>query len=112
MSLAPKQAVRIAQEVRERLSQRRRERVAEFCLRTDALRVLAAAGEAGRSRYPATLFAAGEAHRGACAAKSTIYAASVAAGLMLAQFARWLRGLPTDADLQFNILTSELDCAD
>ena len=90
-------------------------RAAFFCdarMSAEALRVLAVAGDAGRSHYPTTLFRAEEAHRGACAARSAIYAASIAAGLMLAQFARWLRGLPTDADLQFNILTSELDCAE
>ncbi len=50
MSLDPKQAVRIAQEVRERLSQRRRERVAEFCLRTDALLAGTARLQAQRDR--------------------------------------------------------------
>lgn len=34
--------------------------------------------------------------------------ASIAAGWMVAQLARWLRGLPTDPDLTLNLLSSEL----
>ncbi len=45
---------------------------------------------------------------GRCTARSTIYAACVAAGLMIHQFCRWLRGQPTDADQSFNMLASEL----
>jgi sulfur carrier protein ThiS adenylyltransferase len=41
-------------------------------------------------------------------ARSTIYAASIAAGMMLHQFTRWLRGLTTDDDLSLNLLASEL----
>jgi molybdopterin-synthase adenylyltransferase len=70
--------------------------------------VLAAAEEASRQHYPTTLFAASEAHGGRCTARSTIYAACVAAGLMIHQFCRWLRGQRTDADQSFNMLASEL----
>jgi len=84
-----------------------------FCdgrMAAEAVRILTAADEAGRRHYPTTLFASREAHQGACTARSTVYAASIAAGLMVGQFTRFLRGLPTDADLQFNILTSEITC--
>ena len=74
----------------------------------ETIRVLAAAEEASRQHYPTTLFAASEAHGGRCTARSTIYAACVAAGLMIHQFCRWLRGQPTDADQSFNMLASEL----
>jgi molybdopterin-synthase adenylyltransferase len=74
----------------------------------EAIRVLVVADESGRQYYPTTLFAASEAYAGRCTARSTIYSANVAAGLMLAQFARWLRDQPTDADLSFNLLASEL----
>jgi len=63
-----------------------------------------------KKAYPTTLFSPGEAHQGACTAKSTIYTANIAAGLMAGQFTKRLRGLPIDADLQFNILTSEITC--
>ena len=49
-----------------------------------------------------------EAHVGACAAKSTIFTANIAAGLMLEQFSRWLRRMPVDKDVQLNLLSSEL----
>jgi hypothetical protein len=74
----------------------------------EAIRVLVAADEAGRLHYPTTLFAGSEAQAGRCTARSTIYSANIAAGLMVHQFVRWLRGQPTDADLTFNLLASEL----
>ena len=73
----------------------------------EVIRVLIAAEPHGRAHYPTTLFAQSDAEPGRCTARSTIYTASVAAGLMLHQFTRWLRGLPTDADLSLNMLSSE-----
>lgn len=78
----------------------------------EVLRVLTAADPAGRKHYPTTLFAAGEAYAGPCTAKSTIFCANIAAGMMVSQFARFLRHLPVDPDVQFNLLTSELTVAD
>ncbi len=74
----------------------------------EVLRVLTACDTASREHYPTTLFAAGEAHTGACTAKSTIYTANIAAGLMLSQFTQWLRGLPAEPDIMLNLLTSEM----
>ena len=74
----------------------------------EIVRVLAAADQPSRDHYPTTLFQAEEAVQGTCTAKSTIFTANIAAGLMLEQFARWLRRMPVDADLQLNLLTSEL----
>jgi sulfur carrier protein ThiS adenylyltransferase len=42
-------------------------------------------------RYGSTLFDQNEAHVGACTARSTNYSAAIAAGLMVCQFAKWLR---------------------
>ena len=56
---------------------------------------------------PRTLFPQAEATRGSCTSRSTIYAASIAAGLMVHQFTRWLRGLPADNDTLINLLASE-----
>jgi sulfur carrier protein ThiS adenylyltransferase len=74
----------------------------------EVLRVLAVAHPATDGYYAGTLFDPGEAYVGACTARSTIYTASIAAGLMLGQWTRWLRGLPIDADLCLNLLASEL----
>jgi len=76
----------------------------------EVLRVLVACDSASRKHYPTTLFAAEEAFQGSCTAKTTIYSANVAAGLMLAQFAKWLRRLPVDPDLSLNLLACELTC--
>jgi sulfur carrier protein ThiS adenylyltransferase len=73
----------------------------------EVIRVLVAADTHSQDRYAATLFQQSEAQRGSCTSRSTIYAASIAAGLMLHQFARWLRGLPLDTDTTVNLLASE-----
>jgi hypothetical protein len=74
----------------------------------ETIRVVTAANDAGRLYYPKTLFSEGEANAGRCTAMSTIYGANIAAGLMVHQFTRWLRGLPVDNDLTFNLLASDL----
>jgi molybdopterin-synthase adenylyltransferase len=78
----------------------------------EVVRVLASGRPAADARYPATLFGAGEAYTGSCTSKATIYAASVAAGLMVGQFARWLRGLPVVPDQTLNLLAAELSASD
>ena len=74
----------------------------------EVVRVLAACDPESRQHYPSTLFQPVEAMQGACTAKSTIFTASIAAGLMLEQFSRWLRRLPIDKDVQLNLLSSEM----
>jgi molybdopterin-synthase adenylyltransferase len=74
----------------------------------EVLRVLAVASPATDAGYATTLFDEAEAFTGACTGRSTIYTASIAAGLMVGQWTRWLRGLPVDADLTLNLLASEL----
>jgi len=74
----------------------------------ETIRVLASDQPADDSYYPATLFAADRAYAGSCTAKSTVYTASIAAGLMVSQFTRWLRGLPLDRDVMLNLLSAEL----
>jgi sulfur carrier protein ThiS adenylyltransferase len=88
-----------------------RERLAFYVdgrMSAEVVRVLASDRPPMDQAYESTLFAPAQAYAGSCTAKSTIYAASVAAGLMVGQFARWLRGLPVDADLTLNLLSSEL----
>jgi sulfur carrier protein ThiS adenylyltransferase len=77
-------------------------------MRGEVLRVLAAGDDAGRAHYPTTLFPQSEAQAGSCTSRSTIYAASIAAGLMVHQFTRWMRGLPTECDSSLNLLAGEL----
>jgi len=62
-----------------------------------------------RKNYPTTLFHSDEAFEGPCTAKTTIYCANIAAGLMIAQFTKYLRQLPIEPDIQLNILASELN---
>ncbi len=87
-----------------------------FCadgrMRAETLRILAVSDPGSRAYYSSTLFGSAEAQRGSCTAKTTIYAASIAAGLMVHLFTRWLRGLPVDRDLAVNLLASEMSALD
>ncbi len=74
----------------------------------EVIRVLTVANDLGRRHYPTTLFNQTEAQAGRCTARSTIYTAAIAAGLMLHQFARFLRRQSIDLDLSLNLLASEL----
>ena len=88
-----------------------KDKVRFFCdgrMSAEVLRVLTVCDLQSRQRYPTTLFQSREAFVGPCTAKSTIYCANIAAGLMLAQFTKYLRQLPVDADIQLNLLASEL----
>ena len=73
----------------------------------EVLRVLVACSADDRERYSATLFPQADAQRGSCTSRSTIYSANIAAGLMIHQFTRWLRGIPVDADTTLNLLAGE-----
>ncbi len=64
--------------------------------------------EASRRHYGTTSFAQEQAQVGSGTSRSTIYAASIAAGLMVHQFARWLRGIAVEADVSLRLLASEL----
>ena len=89
-----------------------KDKVNFFCdgrMSAEVLRILAACDSTSRKHYPNTLFGSGEAFVGPCTAKTTIYCANIAAGLMLAQFTRCLRQLPIDCDIQLNLLASELN---
>ena len=74
----------------------------------EVIRVVAAAEPTVDSHYDSTLFEQGQAYAGSCTAKSTIYTASIAAGLMIGQFTKWLRGLPIERDLTLNLLSAEM----
>ena len=74
----------------------------------EVLRVLTACDITSSEHYPTTLFSTGDAYAGTCTAKTTIYCANIAAGFMISQFTKHLRNLPVDADIQLNLLTSEI----
>ena len=80
---------------------------ADARMRGEVIRVLAAADEAGRAAYGRTLFPQAEAQAGACGAQGVLYGAAIAAGLMVHQLARWLRGAPLDRDVTLNLWAGE-----
>ena len=73
----------------------------------EVIRVLSVAEAKDFSRYTSTLFPQADAQSGSCTSRSTIYAASIAAGIMVHQFSRWLRGIPVDGDTTLNLLAGE-----
>jgi molybdopterin-synthase adenylyltransferase len=74
----------------------------------EVIRVLAAVENRDREHYGSTLFPEYEAQVGRCTSHSTIYAASIAAGLLVHQFTRWLRGMSVEHDTTLNLLANEL----
>ena len=76
----------------------------------DFVDILVASDAPGRTRYASTLFSQVNAQRGSCTSRSTIYA-GIAAGIMVHQFTRWLRAIPTDNDTTLNLLAGELTVA-
>ena len=78
----------------------------------EVIRVLASGRPAADALYPKTLFPAREAYQGSCTARSTIYSANITAGLMVGQFARWLRGRPVVPDQLLNLVAAEYHATD
>ena len=74
----------------------------------EVLRVLTACDSCSREYYPNTLFTPEQAYIGPCTAKTTIFCANIAAGMMVAQFTKYLRCMPIDTDVQLNLLSMEL----
>lgn len=80
-------------------------------MRGESLRVLAAVDELTREQYSQSLFEPGEAQIGGCTNGGTYYAATIAAGLMVTQLVRWLRGEPVVGDQMVNLLAGEWSVA-
>jgi molybdopterin-synthase adenylyltransferase len=74
----------------------------------EVIRVLAATNMTEHQRYANTLFPDSEAQTGSCTSRSTIYAANMAAAMMVHQFTRWLRDIPVDCDAMLSLLAGEL----
>ena len=97
-------------DTRKRIWQAVREAVGFFAdgrMNAEVIRVLASGRPCADGVYAKTLFPAQEAYTGSCTAKSTIYTANIAAGLMVGQFARWLRGWPVVPDQMLNLVAAE-----
>ncbi len=73
----------------------------------EVIRVLAVADAQGFARYSETLFPQREAQQGSCTSRSTIYASSITAGILVHHLTRWLRGIPVDFDTTLNLLAGE-----
>ena len=76
-------------------------------MRGEVLRVLTAVDLPTSAHYDSTLFPQTEAQTGSCTSRSTIYTAGIAAGLMLHQLTRWIRGLSVDRDQILNLLSGD-----
>ncbi len=76
----------------------------------ETIRVLTATPTAGFDQYPSTLFAQADAQAGPCTSQSTIYAASIAAGLMVHQLVRHLRRQQPEVSSVLNLLAGEWTC--
>ncbi len=62
--------------------------------------------------YPTTLFGDDQAYEASCTAKTTFYCANLCAALAVSQLTKWLRDIPTDPDVTFNVMTSEIEHVD
>lgn len=83
-----------------------------FCdgrMSAETLRIITAYDNSSRDYYGSTLFEPGRAYQGPCTAKSTIYCANIAAGLMVSQFTSYLRQMYLEPDIQLNLLASEMN---
>jgi sulfur carrier protein ThiS adenylyltransferase len=74
----------------------------------ETLRVLSAASPASDDYYVTTLFDDARAHPAPCTGRSTLYAANIAAGLMLSRFALHLRGQIPSRDVLLQLACDEL----
>jgi len=74
----------------------------------EVLRVITVGDSISGDRYPSTLFSQAAALQQSCTARSTMYCANIAAGLMVSQFTKWLRNMATEFDIMMNLLDSEL----
>lgn len=77
-------------------------------LRGESVRVLAAADARTRQHYANSLAQEAGALTAETTSGSTIYAAALAAALLVHQFTRYLRDLPLNADTTFDLIASQL----
>jgi len=73
----------------------------------DTVHVLSVSDPDSRDYYESTLFDREEAFQATCTTRMSIHIANIAAGLLVQQFSKWLRELPTDRHTVFNLLAME-----
>lgn len=81
---------------------------ADARMSAEVVRIFVACNALGRAHYPTTLFAPQDAFVGSCTAKSTVFAANIAAGLLVSALSQFLRGIPPDPEFTLNLLAGEL----
>ena len=74
----------------------------------ETARVLAVRGAEEKDYYEKTIFSDDDGLQQSCTSKSTIYCANIAAGMVVSQFTRWLRGMFPERDVLFNILATSV----
>lgn len=74
----------------------------------ESIRVLATSDPGIDTYYSSTLFDDTQAHPAPCTGRSTLYAASIAAGLMISRFAMHLRGVCVARDTILNLVADEI----
>jgi len=72
----------------------------------EEMRILCVFDPESASTYLQTL--EGPFREAPCTAKSTIYCANVAAGMMIQQFTKWLRGMVLDKDIRFSMIGNSI----
>lgn len=66
------------------------------------------ANQRGETHYESTLFSDEQANDGRCTARTTYYAATILANLLINEMAKHIKGIPTTRDSLFNLLSLEL----
>lgn len=74
----------------------------------EVARILAVRGTEEKDYYEKTLFLQNDGLQQSCTAKSTIYCANIAAGMVVGVFTKWLRGMRPDRDTLYNIFATEV----
>lgn len=72
----------------------------------ESMHILTVHDEESRIRYESTIFPQNEAYVGSCTGRTTCYTADVAAGFMVTQFTRWLRGFPLVPEFRVNLFST------
>ena len=72
------------------------------------MRILAVGKQEDHEAYEKSFFEQTEAEEGACTARGTIFTATIAAGLMVNQLAKWTRKFNVDKDTIVNLLENSM----
>jgi len=74
----------------------------------ESMRILTVTSPDDHPAYDASIFPASETQGEACTARSTFYCAAIAAGIMISNYARWLRNLSVCPDLVYDLRADDL----